>query len=95
MLQWLKKKIKKWLEEDASYIVSSLDLEILENGKIVKTTALRASGLYIVCRKAMGCEVLINSSQARDSELYWKLWTQLTGCKKLTDEYGNELKLRN
>lgn len=72
MLKWLKKKLKDWILEDDS--PPSLQLEVMQNGRLERGMVTQAIGLHLMCQFKNGSQRLIKESDALNTSHFRKIW---------------------
>ncbi len=80
-MEWLKRKIRRWLAEDAG--PPAPVLEAIINGQIVRVIPVTAVGTGLMCRvpsknKAMSQQIILEHSAA-DRDHFWDLWRHFGG----------------
>ncbi len=76
MLKWLKKRLRDWILEDDS--PPSLQLEVMQDGRIERGLVTQAMGLHLMCQFKNGSQKLIKESEALNTSHFRKIWKHMS-----------------
>lgn len=87
MLNWIKKKLRKWLEVETAPTEKLVwIIEALDHGQRVTYNVQGRAGMCLVGRDSSGSR-LLREVDAVDRDHFWKLWNELAkGCKVTWEE---------